>query len=170
MIIKKINKKILVDTYFDKSILSVDCGEIPLCELDSCRLMVLNLYSYVDRPFTKEAMFNFDKFLQHVIIAQRLMDDMIDLEIESLNKIIKKIKSDPESLKLKEREIQLWEKIKDKAIQGRRTGLGITGLGDMLASLNIGYATNEAIVMTDLVYDWLKLGSYTSSVEMAKEI
>ena len=106
----EINKKNISDEYFSKSILSVDCGEIPLCEQDSCRLMVLNLYNYVNSPFTSNAKFNEKLFFEHVKIAQRLMDDMVDLEIESLEKIIEKIKRDPEDESFREREIKLWQK------------------------------------------------------------
>lgn len=155
---------------FNKSILSVDCGEIPLCEMDSCRLMVLNLYSYVDNPFTNKAKFNFEKFEKYSKIAMRLMDDLIDLEVKSLNRIINKIKSDPQPEQDKQFEMDIWKKMILRAEQGRRTGLGITALGDTLAALGIGYATEESIDVTEQIYKKLKYSAYYSSVEMAKEL
>lgn len=149
---------------------NLNCGEIPLCELDSCRLTVLNSYSYVDEPFTENAIFNFSKFFDHVVIAQRLMDDIVDLELEAIDRIINKVKNDPESDYIKQREITLWEGMKTKAIQGRRTGLGLTAVGDTLAALNIGYATDDSIDFIDELYRTLKFGAYFSSVEMAKEL
>lgn len=166
----ELNDNPYIDSYFQKSILSVDCGEIPLCELDSCRLSLLNSYSYVNFPFTENAEFDFEKFFNHIVIAQRLMDDIIDLEEESLNKIISKIKQDPENIDIKQREIDLWEGMKLKAIQGRRTGLGLTAVGDTIAALNMGYSTDESIEFINDLYKTLKYGSYYSSVEMAKEI
>ena len=152
-----------------KSVSCNPCGEIVLCSYDSCRLLAINLYSYVDKPFTKDAMFNFDLFKDHVNIAQRLMDDLVDLEIEKLDKIISKIKSDPESEDIKRVELNLWKKIREKAIQGRRTGLGITAEGDMLAALNIKYGTKEATEFTTEVHKVLATESYKSSIKMAKE-
>ncbi len=145
------------------------CGEIPLCPYDSCRLIALNLYSYVDEPFTENAKFNFEKFKKHVGIAQRLMDDLIDLEIEKIDKILEKIGRDPESDSIKRVESELWRKIKDKSLKGRRTGLGITAEGDMLAALNIRYGSEEAIAFSTEVHKQLALAAYRSSVEMAKE-
>ena len=145
------------------------CGEIPLCPYDSCRLIALNLYSYVDEPFTENAKFNFEKFKKHVGIAQRLMDDLIDLEIEKIDKILEKIGRDPESDSIKRVESELWKKIKDKSLKGRRTGLGITAEGDMLAALNIRYGSEEAIAFSTEVHKQLALAAYRSSVEMAKE-
>lgn len=119
------------------------CGEIPLCPYDSCRLLAVNLYGYVDDPFTPQASFNFQRFRQHVRLAQRFMDDIIDLEEEKIDLILKKIDSDPQSEEVKHTERRLWEKIKRKTGQGRRTGLGITAEGDMLAALGLRYGTQE---------------------------
>ncbi|MDR0606441.1 MAG: adenosylcobalamin-dependent ribonucleoside-diphosphate reductase [Bacteroidales bacterium] len=145
------------------------CGEIPLCPYDSCRLLAINLYSYVDNPFTKSATFNFEKFKSHVKIAQRLMDDLIDMEIEKIDTILQKVVSDPEEESIKQVERNLWQKIREKAIAGRRTGLGITAEGDMLAALNIRYGSEEAITFSVEVHKQLALAAYRSSVEMAKE-
>lgn len=145
------------------------CAELPLCEYDSCRLLAINLYSYVNDKFTENAHFNFELFKYHVNIAQRLMDDIVDLEIEKIDKILDKINSDPESEDLKRVELNLWTKIKEKAIQGRRTGLGITGLGDMLAALNLRYGSEEAIEFSEEVHRVLAVESYKSSINLAKE-
>lgn len=145
------------------------CGEIPLCPYDSCRLIAINLYSYVDHPFTPQATFNFDKFKKHVGIAQRLMDDLIDMEMEKIDLILDKIHHDPESEHIKRVEEELWTKIKDKSSKGRRTGLGITAEGDMLAALGIRYGSEEAISFSTEVHKQLALSAYRSSVEMAKE-
>ncbi len=145
------------------------CGEIPLCPYDSCRLLALNLYSYVEHPFTSRANFNFEKFKNHVMIAQRLMDDLIDLEIEKIDKILIKINSDPENATVKRTERELWDKIKEKSYLGRRTGLGITAEGDMLAALGIRYGSEEANEFSTEVHKQLALAAYRSSVEMAKE-
>lgn len=158
------------NNFFANNILVHNCGEIPLCELDSCRLMVINLYSYVKNPFTPSSYFDYDLYQNNVKIAQRLMDNMIDLEIESLNRIINKIKSDPEPDALKQNEIDLWNKMILKAEQGRRTGLGITALGDTLAALGIKYDSNEGISEVEKIYYHLKHSSYRSSIDMAKEI
>jgi len=145
------------------------CGEIPLCPYDSCRLLAINLYSYVVNPFKDDAYFDFELFSEHARYAQRFMDDVVDLEIEKVNAIIKKIKDDPEDEEIKRVEINLWEKIKDKSIQGRRTGLGITAEGDMLAALGYKYGTKEATDFSVEVHKTLALNAYKSSIQMAKE-
>jgi ribonucleoside-diphosphate reductase alpha chain len=145
------------------------CGEIPLCPYDSCRLVAINLYSYVDQPFSEEAVFNFEKFKQHVRIAQRIMDDVVDLEIEKIDAILLKINKDPEPQEIKQTELNLWKKIKKKCLQGRRTGLGITGEGDMLAALNIRYGSDESLDFAENIQQSLALEAYRSSVEMAEE-
>ena len=145
------------------------CGEITLCPNDSCRLLILNLYSYVIKPFTKEARFDMDLFKSHVTIVQRLMDDLIELELEKIDKIIEKINNDPEDDEIKRVELNLWKNIKEKCIQGRRTGLGITAEGDMLAALGLTYGTDDANDFTEDLHKNLKLASYASSVQMAKE-
>lgn len=146
-----------------------NCGEITLSANDSCRLLLINLTKFVDNPFTKDASFNFKRFEKVASQAQRLMDDLVDLELEAIDGIINKIKKDPESDEVKRIELNLWEKIKDAAINGRRTGLGITGLGDALAMINICYGTDESVEKTHDIYRSLALGSYRSSVQMAKE-
>lgn len=145
------------------------CGEIPLCPYDSCRLVAVNLYSYIEDPFTEKAAFNFEKFRQHIRIAQRIMDDIIDLEVEKIDTIIEKIRRDPEPEEIKRNELKLWEKIRSKCIEGRRTGLGITAEGDMLAALSLRYGSPEAIEMAVEVQKTLALTAYRSSVEMASE-
>ena len=145
------------------------CGEIPLCPYDSCRLLAINLYSYVMKPFTSEAYFDFDLFQKHVGLAQRIMDDIIDLESEKIEKILEKIDSDPESLEIKQTERHLWEKIQHKTLQGRRTGVGITAEGDMLAALGLRYGTDEATDYAESVQKALALAAYRSSVHLAKE-
>src|SRR5690606_25702581 len=140
-----------------------------LCPYDSCRLLAVNLYSYVDNPFTPEATFNFEKFKKHVIIAQRIMDDIVDLEIEKVDGIIAKIDSDPESLEVKRTELTMWQKIKTKSIQGRRTGVGITAEGDMLAAMGLKYGTPEATEFSTEVHKRFALAAYESSVLMAKD-
>lgn len=145
------------------------CGEIPLCPYDSCRLLAVNLYSYVKNPFTEEASFNHTLFQKHVAMAQRIMDDIIDLELEKLDLIMDKIISDPESLEVKNTELSLWKKIREKAIQGRRTGVGITAEGDMLAALGLRYGTKEATEFSTSIHKELALAAYRSSVEMARE-
>ncbi len=160
------------DCYADEGFTTVStnpCGEIPLCPYDSCRLLAMNLYSYVDDPFTKKAKFNFDKFKKHVGLAMRMMDDIIDLELEKVELIMEKINSDPEEQDIRRVESQLWEKIREKARQGRRTGLGITAEGDMLAALGLRYGTDEAIDFAVLVQKTLALEAYRASVEMAGE-
>lgn len=145
------------------------CGEIPLCPYDSCRLLALNLYSYVNEPFTPQARFDFDLFRRHVAMAMRMMDDIIDLELEKVEAIIRKISSDPEDLDIRRVELSLWEKIRDKARRGRRTGLGITAEGDMLAALGLTYGTDEAIDFAVEVQKTLALSAYRASVDMARE-
>ena len=160
------------DCYADLGFATVStnpCGEIPLCPYDSCRLLSINLFSYVDKPFTADATFNFDKFKQHVPYAQRIMDDIVDLEMEKIDQIIEKIKADPENDEVKETEYHLWEKIKRKSSMGRRTGVGITAEGDMLAALGLCYGTEEATDFSVLVHKTLALNAYRSSVTMAKE-
>mgnify|MGYP001022990806 FL=1 len=160
------------DCYADLDFATVStnpCGEIPLCPYDSCRLLSINLFSYVDKPFTADATFNFDKFKQHVQYAQRIMDDIVDLEMEKIDQIIEKIKADPENDEVKETEYHLWEKIKRKSSMGRRTGVGITAEGDMLAALGLRYGTEEATDFSVLVHKTLALNAYRSSVTMAKE-
>ena len=160
------------DCYADlgyKTISTNPCGEIPLCPYDSCRLLAINLYSYVEEPFTKNAHFNFDKFRQHVACAQRIMDDIIDLEIEKIRLIQDKIDKDPESEEIKGSERKLWEKIYNKSKQGRRTGVGITAEGDMLAALGLTYGTPEATYFSTEVHKTIAVEAYRSSVAMAKE-
>ena len=160
------------DCYADlgyKTVSTNPCGEIPLCPYDSCRLLAINLYSYIIDPFTDKARFDFDLFKKHVGLAQRIMDDIIDLEMEKIDKIIAKITSDPESNDIKNTEFQLWEKIKTKTSQGRRTGVGTTGEGDMLAALGFRYGTEEATDFSEQVHKAVALAAYGSSVLMAKE-
>ena len=160
------------DCYADEGFRTVStnpCGEIPLCPYDSCRLLALNLLSYVEKPFTKEASFNFDLFKQHVAKAMRLMDDIIDLELEKVELIINKIASDPEDDDVRRVELELWRKIKDMALKGRRTGLGITAEGDMLAALGLRYGSEEAIDFAVNVHKTLAVEAYRASVMMAKD-
>ncbi len=160
------------DCYADEGFRTVStnpCGEIPLCPYDSCRLLALNLLSYVDAPFTKEAKFNFDKFKEHVAMAMHLMDDIIDLELEKVELIINKIASDPEDDDVRRVELELWKKIKDMALKGRRTGLGITAEGDMLAALGLRYGSDEAIDFTVNVHKTLAVEAYRASTMMAKD-
>ena len=160
------------DTYADLGFRTVStnpCGEIPLCPYDSCRLLAINLYSYVKDPFTAQATFDFELFRQHVQLAQRIMDDIIDLEAEKIEKILEKIDSDPESVEVKQSERHLWEKIRQKTLLGRRTGVGMTAEGDMLAALGLRYGTEEATDFAEQVQKSLALAAYNSSVQMAKE-
>lgn len=160
------------DCYADlgyRTVSTNPCGEIPLCPYDSCRLLAINLYAYVVNPFTPEAYFDFDLFKKHVRLAQRLMDDIIDLELEKIEMIMKKIESDPESDEVKGTERHLWEKIYKKSGQGRRTGVGITAEGDMLAALGLRYGTQEATDFSVEVHKTVALQAYGSSVQMAKE-
>lgn len=146
------------------------CSELPLCVFDSCRLLIQNLYSYVKNPFTGKAYFDFELFENHAKIAQRLMDDLIDLEIEKINAIIEKIQKDPEDLKIKSEELYIWEEIKKKCIDGRRTGLGVTAEGDTIAAMLMKYGSDESIKLVGDIHKAQKLASYESSCEMAKEI
>lgn len=163
----------MVDCYKDYGFDTVStnpCSELPLCTYDSCRLMVLNLFSYVENPFTKDAMFNFELFEEHVVLCQRLMDDMIDLELEKIDAIIAKINSDPEDYETKSAELELWMKIQKKCMMGRRTGTGVTAEGDMLAALGIGYSSDEGIEFVDKVHKIMMVASFASSVDMAREL
>ena len=160
------------DCYADLGFRTVStnpCGEIPLCPYDSCRLLAINLYSYVLNPFTPEASFDFDLFKKHVALAQRIMDDIIDLELEKIDRIMQKIESDPESEEVKGAERHLWEKIRRKSGMGRRTGVGITAEGDMLAAMGLRYGTEEATGFSEKVHRTIALEAYRSSVCMAKE-
>ena len=160
------------DCYADlgfKTISTNPCGEIPLCPYDSCRLLAINLYSYVENPFTDKASFNLDLFKQHVAYAQRIMDDIIDLEMEKIDKILHKIDSDPETLEVKQTERHLWEKIRTKTLKGRRTGVGTTAEGDMIAALGLTYGTDEATDFSELVHKTLAIAAYSSSVDLAAE-
>jgi ribonucleoside-diphosphate reductase alpha chain len=162
----------LPDCYADlgyKTVSTNPCGEIPLCPYDSCRLLAINLFSYVQHPFEKEATFDMELFIQHVKIAQKIMDDIIDLELEKIDAILKKIQSDPENKEIKRVEINLWSEIRKKAAEGRRTGLGITAEGDMLAALGIRYGTEEGNQFSEKIHQKLALAAYRSSVELAKE-
>jgi ribonucleoside-diphosphate reductase alpha chain len=165
-------KESVPDSYADLGFRTVStnpCGEIPLCPYDSCRLLAINLYSYVDKPFTREANFNFELFGKHVGIAQRIMDDIIDLELEMIDRILAKIESDPENMDVKRTEIELWEKIKHKSALGRRTGVGTTAEGDMLAALGLTYGTPEAVYFSEQVHKTVAIEAYRSSVHLAKE-
>jgi len=162
----------VADCYADlgfKTVSTNPCGEIPLCPYDSCRLLAVNLYSYVNKPFTTEAKFDFDLFKKHAGYAQRIMDDIIDLEIEKVDRIIKKIDNDPEKEEIKITEKNLWVNIKEKAKQGRRTGVGITAEGDMLAALGLRYGSENANDFSTLVHKTLAVEAYRSSVNMAEE-
>lgn len=145
------------------------CGEIPLCPYDSCRLLAINLFSYVENPFSEKASFNFEKFKKHAKIAQRIADDIIDLELEKIEAIMAKIKADPETDEVKHTELTLWEKIKEKCIQGRRTGIGITAEGDMLAALGLRYGSEESLDFAEEVHKTLALEVYRGSMELAKD-
>ncbi len=160
------------DCYAEQGFTTVStnpCGEIPLCPYDSCRLLALNLFSYVDNPFTAEAEFNFELFKQHAAMAMRIMDDIIDLEIEKVSKIIEKIEGDPEDGDIRRVESELWHKILNMAKMGRRTGLGITAEGDMLAALGLRYGTDEATAFSVSVHKCLAVEAYRASVTMAEE-
>ena len=165
-------KESVPDCYADLGFRTVStnpCGEIPLCPYDSCRLLAINLYSYVINPFTDKAFFDFDLFKKHVRFAQRIMDDIIDLEVEKIDKILSKIIEDPETEEVKMTEKHLWVKIRKKTLQGRRTGVGITAEGDMLAAMNLCYGTEKATDFSEDVHRVLALEAYRSSVEMARE-
>ena len=160
------------DCYADLSYRTVStnpCGEIPLCPYDSCRLLAINLYSYVVNPFTDKAYFDYDLFKKHVALAQRIMDDIIDLEEEKIAQILEKIESDPEDEEVKHAEKLLWQKIAKKTGQGRRTGVGITAEGDMIAAMGLRYGTEEATSFAENVHKTIALEAYRSSVQMAKE-
>lgn len=160
------------DSYADLGFRTVStnpCGEIPLCPYDSCRLLAINLYSYVVNPFTPDAHFDFDLFKKHVGLAQRIMDDIIDLEAEKIDKILEKIDSDPEADEIKRAERELWQRIRRKTLMGRRTGVGITAEGDMLAALNLRYGTEEATDVAEEIQKTLALAAYSSSVELARD-
>ena len=167
-----ITRESIPDCYADLGFRTVStnpCGEIPLCPYDSCRLLSINLYSYVVNPFTPEAYFDFDLFKKHVFMAQRIMDDIVDLELEKIDAIMAKIKTDPQNDEVKGTEYHLWEKIKKKSGMGRRAGVGITAEGDMIAAMGLRYGTQEATDFSVSVHKTLALTAYRSSVEMAKE-
>ena len=160
------------DCYADlgyKTLSTNPCGEIPLCPYDSCRLLAINLYSYVQKPFTKDAAFDFELFKNHIAVAQRMMDNIIDLELEKVDAILGKITGDPEDLDMKRVEKKLWENIRQKAEEGRRTGIGVTAEGDMLAALGYCYGSDEAIEFSKHVHQTLALEAYRSSVNLAKQ-
>ncbi|MDR1883498.1 MAG: adenosylcobalamin-dependent ribonucleoside-diphosphate reductase [Prevotella sp.] len=165
-------KESVPDCYADlgfKTISTNPCGEIPLCPYDSCRLLAINLYSYVVDPFKDNACFDFELFTKHVTLAQRIMDDIIDLETEKIDKILQKIDDDPETDEVRWPERHLWEKIREKTLQGRRTGVGITAEGDMIAAMGLRYGTEEATAFAEEVHRTLAIAAYRSSVELAKE-
>ncbi len=167
-----ISREAVPDCYSDlgfKTVSTNPCGEIPLCPYDSCRLLALNLYSYVDNPFTDQAIFNSELFTRHVHYAQRIMDDIIDLEVEKIDAIIAKIDSDPEEVEIKSVERKMWENIREKSLQGRRTGIGITAEGDMIAALGCRYGTHEATDFSVEVHELLAIEAYRSSVNLAEE-
>jgi ribonucleoside-diphosphate reductase alpha chain len=169
----RITKYNAIDCYKDKGFGTTatnPCGEITLPPYDSCRLLVVNLLSFVSNPYTRQASFNFSLFKEYVAVGQRLMDDVVDLEIEKIDKILAKIESDPEPEELKRNELVMWQKIKKMAVEGRRTGLGITALADMLAALNIKFDSNEAIEFVDKVTRTFKHAAFESSCDMAKEL
>ena len=168
----QIVREAIPDNYADYGFATVStnpCGEIPLCPYDSCRLLAINLFGYVDNPFTDKAKFDFEKFKVHAGLAQRIMDDIVDLEIEKVDRIIEKIQNDPEADELKNTELNLWLKIREKSIQGRRTGVGITAEGDMLAALGLIYGSDEGIDFSVKVHKTLAIEAYRSSVEMARD-
>ncbi len=167
-----ITRESVPDCYADlgfRTISTNPCGEIPLCPYDSCRLLAINLYSYVKNPFTAQAEFDFDLFSQHVGKAQRIMDDIIDLEMDKIDAILAKIETDPETEEVKQTEKHLWQKIRSKTLKGRRTGVGTTGEGDMLAALGLRYGTDEATAFSESVHRALTLAAYSSSVDLAAE-
>lgn len=167
-----ITREAVPDCYADlgfRTISTNPCGEIPLCPYDSCRLIAVNLYSYVRNPFTKDASFDFDLFREHIAVAQRMMDDIIDLEMEKIETIIAKIATDPETDEVKQTELNLWKKIRSKTLKGRRTGVGTTAEGDMIAAMGLRYGTPEATEFSVSVHKALALAAYRSSVVMAQE-
>ena len=168
-----ITRESVPDCYADlgyKTVSTNPCGEIPLCPYDSCRLIALNLYSYVDEPFTTKAKFNFELFKKHIRQTQQIMDDIIDLELEKIDAIYNKIIADPEEDEIKRVEINLWEKIRKMAINGRRTGIGITAEGDMLAALGLRYGSETAVEFSVEVHKLVALEAYRGSVMLAKEL
>ncbi|MGQ1911352.1 ribonucleotide reductase N-terminal alpha domain-containing protein, partial [Marinifilum sp. RC60d5] len=167
-----IERESVPDCYADlgyRTVSTNPCGEIPLCPYDSCRLLAINLYSYVENPFTNKAKFNFTLFKKHVALAQRMMDDIIDLELEKIDAILEKIVNDPEDSEIKRVESKLWENIRSKAKEGRRTGVGITAEGDMLAALGLRYGTDKAIDFAVEVHKTIAIEAYRSSVYLAKD-
>ena len=167
-----ITRESVPDCYADlgfRTISTNPCGEIPLCPYDSCRLLAINLYSYVKNPFTAQAEFDFDLFKQHVGKAQRIMDDIIDLEMEKIDAILAKVETDPETDEVKQTEKHLWQKIRTKTLKGRRTGVGTTGEGDMLAAMGLRYGTEDATSFSESVHRTLTLAAYSSSVDLAAE-
>ncbi|WP_455169293.1 adenosylcobalamin-dependent ribonucleoside-diphosphate reductase [Aegicerativicinus sediminis] len=167
-----ITRESVPDCYADlgyKTVSTNPCGEIPLCPYDSCRLLAINLFSYVNSPFTKKAKFDFDLFKKHIAAAQRIMDDIIDLELEKVDTILAKIDADPESDEIKRVERNLWVNIRTKALEGRRTGIGITAEGDMLAALGIKYGSKEGNDFSELIHKTIAVEAYKASVETAKE-
>ena len=167
-----ITREAVPDCYADlgfRTISTNPCGEIPLCPYDSCRLIAVNLFSYVVNPFTKDAYFDFEKFSEHIGYAQRMMDDIIDLEMEKIEAILAKIKQDPETEEVKQTELNLWTKIRNKTLKGRRTGVGTTAEGDMVAAMGLTYGTDEATNFSVSVHKALALAAYRSSVNMARE-
>src|SRR6056297_3263981 len=162
----------VADSYADlgyRTVSTNPCGEIPLCPYDSCRLLAVNLFSYVENPFTEQAKFNFELFKEHVGYAQRIMDDIIDLEIEKIDAILHKIEKEPEDYEIKRVEDKLWRNIRSKAIEGRRTGVGITAEGDMLAALGLRYGSENAVDFSEEIHKTIALAAYRSSIDMAKE-
>ena len=167
-----ITRESVPDCYADlgyRTVSTNPCGEIPLCPYDSCRLLAINLYSYVENPFSDNAKFNFDLFREHVALAQRIMDDIIDLELEKIDAIIEKIDADPENSDIKMVERNLWNNIHTKAMEGRRTGVGITAEGDMLAALGLRYGSDSAVDFSEQVHKTIAVEAYRASVNMAKE-
>lgn len=167
-----VSRESIPDCYSDygfKTVSTNPCGEIPLCPYDSCRLLAINLFNYVENPFTDRAAFNSELFSEHARFAQRIMDDIIDLEIEKVDRIIEKIDKDPEEVEIKRTEKNLWMNIRNKALQGRRTGIGITAEGDMLAALGLRYGSDDAIEFSTEVHKLLALEVYAGSVDLAKE-
>ncbi|MBQ2484580.1 MAG: adenosylcobalamin-dependent ribonucleoside-diphosphate reductase, partial [Muribaculaceae bacterium] len=167
-----ITRESVPDCYADlgfRTISTNPCGEIPLCPYDSCRLIAINLYSYVENPFTPQARFNYDLFREHVACAQRMMDDIIDLEMEKIDRILSKIATDPETDEVKQTELHLWNKIRTKTLKGRRTGVGTTAEGDMVAAMGLRYGTDEATEFSVSVHRALALAAYRSSVVLAEE-
>ncbi|HNY56130.1 MAG TPA: adenosylcobalamin-dependent ribonucleoside-diphosphate reductase, partial [Chitinophagales bacterium] len=167
-----ITRESLPDCYADlgfKTVSTNPCGGIPLCPYDSCRLLAINLFSYVENPFTKHATFNWDLFKQHIAYAQRIMDDIIDLELEKIDTILEKLNNDPETEDIKHTEINLWNKIRNMAVLGRRTGVGITAEGDMLAALGLRYGSDEGITFAVDIHKTVALEAYRASVHLAKD-